>query len=207
MSPKEYITKCHTSLLQQCFCESNANTLGHGTSNLNCHLLLILTWLHGSSQNISAPFLLLCLYYLSKGCKFPFKWRSLLEGSCTFSVHFYRQTSSWWSCHHWWEWSILWWQATEKVKWERSQEKTWKEWQAFCIWHHAFDLMRLLLFQGALVWIMGMTLQFQVGSVSKQCWSKHRKMMGTGYSWSPVSVKVTCIPFCLSSHLLLLTIF
>lgn len=140
-----------------------------------------------------------------RGCKFSFKWRSLLEGRCTFSVNFYRKTSSWWSCHHWWEITTLWWQTTEGVKWEQSQGKTWKERQVLYIWHHAFDLMSLLTsfcFK-VLVWFTGMTLQFQVGSVTEQCWSKHRKVVGAGYSVSLVFVKAQSSLSCLSAlHLL-----
>lgn len=79
-----------------------------------------------------------------RGCKFSFKWKSLLDWRCTFSVNSCRKTSRWWSCHHWWVITILWWQTAEEVKWEQSQGKTWKEWQVLYIWHCAFDLMSLL---------------------------------------------------------------
>lgn len=144
-----------------------------------------------------------------RGCKFSFKWRSLLEGRCTFSVNSCRKTSRWWSCHHWWVITILWWQTTEEVKWEQSQGKTWKEWQVLYIWHCLWfnESASKLLFQSVLVWITGVEMQFQVGSVVEQCWSKHRKMVGARYSVSLIFFKAHSSLYCLSSALLLLTIF
>lgn len=126
-----------------------------------------------------------------RGCKFSFKWRSLLEGRCTFSANFCRKTSSWWSCHRWWEITILWWQTREGVKWEQSQGKTWKEQQVLYVWHRAFDLISLLTsfcFKVHLCELQEWCCSFRLDQLrSSVDWK--RKMVGAGYSVSLVFIK------------------
>lgn len=74
-----------------------------------------------------------------------------------------------------------------------------------CLWFN--EPAYKLLFQSVLVWITGVMLQFQVGSVMEQCWSKCRKMVGAGYSVGLVFIKAYSSLSCSSSALLLLAIF
>lgn len=74
-----------------------------------------------------------------------------------------------------------------------------------CLWFN--ERAYKLLLQSVLVWTTGVMLQFQVGSVMEKCWSKRRKMVGAGYPVGLVFIKAHSSPSCLSSALLLLTIF
>lgn len=68
-----------------------------------------------------------------------------------------------------------------------------------CLWFNESSYKPL--FQSVLVWFTGVMLQFQVGSVTEQCWSKHRKMVGAGYSVSLVFIKAHSSLSCLSALL------